>query len=89
MKYEDNSQILKALAHPLRLKMVEMLIDDECCVTDIANTLGISQSTSSQHLGVIKNAGIIYPKKYGTKTCYIVKNKIVKKIILLLQKGNV
>ncbi len=89
MSYEQNSQILKALAHPLRLKMVEMLMDDECCVTDVTNALGISQSTSSQHLGILKNTGIVYPKKYGTKTCYIVKNKTAMKIISQLPKDEI
>ncbi|MCK5913808.1 MAG: winged helix-turn-helix transcriptional regulator [Desulfuromusa sp.] len=87
MDFEKNSQILKALAHPIRLKMAEMLMDDECCVTDVTNALGISQSTSSQHLGILKNAGIVFPEKYGTKTCYFVNNEMVKKLILLLKES--
>lgn len=86
MDFEKHSQTLKALAHPLRLKMVAMLLDDECCVTDVTNALGISQSTSSQHLGILKHAGIIFPEKYGTKTCYIVNNELVKKLITLLKE---
>ncbi|RLD31338.1 MAG: transcriptional regulator [Bacteroidetes bacterium] len=88
MDYNKSSQILKALAHPLRLKMVEMLMDDECCVTDVTNALGISQSTASQNLGILKNAGIVYPQKYGTKTCYIVDNDTAKEIINLLNKNH-
>ena len=86
MDFEKNSQILKALAHPIRLKMATMLLDDECCVTDVTNALGISQSTSSQHLGILKNAGILTPEKYGTKTCYVVNNELVKRLILLLKE---
>jgi ArsR family transcriptional regulator len=82
--FDRESQILKALANPLRLKMVGLLLNDECCVTDITNTLGISQSTSSQHLGILKNSGIVYPKRYGTKTCYIVDNQEVKQLISML-----
>ncbi len=88
MDYDKNSQILKALAHPIRLRMVEMLMDDECCVTDVTNALGISQSTASQNLGILKNAGIVYPQKYGTKTCYIVKNATVQNIIEILIKAD-
>jgi len=84
--YEKNSKILKALSHPIRLHMVNVLLDDECCVTDVVNALGISQSTSSQHLSILKNSGIVYPKKYGTKTCYIVTNDLVKEIISILIK---
>lgn len=86
MDFEKNSQILKALSHPIRLKMAAMLMDDECCVTDVTNALDISQSTSSQHLGILKNAGVVFPQKYGTKTCYVVNNELVKKIILLLEE---
>lgn len=82
--YEMNSQIFKALANPIRLQMVDVLLDDECCVTDVVNALGISQSTSSQHLSILKNCGIIYPEKHGTKTCYKVNNELVIKIISIL-----
>lgn len=84
--YEKNSQILKALSHPIRLQMVDVLLDDECCVTDVVNALGISQSTSSQHLSILKNSGIVYPQKHGTKTCYIVNNDLAKEIISILKK---
>lgn len=83
--YEKNSQIFKALSHPIRLQMVDVLLDDECCVTDVVNALGISQSTSSQHLSILKNSGIVYPEKHGTKTCYKVNNGLVKEIISILK----
>ena len=82
--FEKEGQILKAISNPLRLRMVSLLMNDECCVTDITNALGISQSTSSQHLAILKSSGVVYPKRYGTKTCYIVENPEVKKIILIL-----
>lgn len=84
--YEKNSQIFKALSHPIRLQMVDVLLDDECCVTDVMNALGISQSTSSQHLNILKNNGIVYPEKHGTRTCYIVNNELVKEIVAILKR---
>jgi len=87
--FEKESQVIKSLSNPLRLKMVSLLMNDECCVTDITNALGISQSTSSQHLAILKSNGIVYPKRYGTKTCYIVENEEVKQIIeILINKYN-
>ena len=87
--FEKESQVIKSLSNPLRLKMVSLLMNDECCVTDITNALGISQSTSSQHLAILKSNGIVYPKRYGTKTCYIVENEEVKKIVeILINKYN-
>lgn len=86
--YVKNSEILKALSNPIRLQMVDFLLDDECCVTDVVNELGISQSASSQHLSILKNSGIVYPEKHGTRTCYKVNNKLVVEIINLLKKIN-
>lgn len=82
--FDRESHILKALSNPIRLKIISLLMNDECCVTDITNTLGISQSTSSQHLAILKNTGIVYPKRYGTKICYIIDNFEVKQIIEIL-----
>ncbi|MBN2681484.1 MAG: winged helix-turn-helix transcriptional regulator [Bacteroidales bacterium] len=82
--FEKEGQVFKALGNPLRLKMVSLLMNDECCVTDITNTLGISQSTSSQHLNILKNSGIVSPKRYGTKICYAIENEEVKQLILML-----
>jgi DNA-binding transcriptional ArsR family regulator len=67
--FETESEIIKALANPIRLQMIGLLMNNECCVTGITNTLGISQSTSSQHLKILKSVGFVYPKKYGNKTC--------------------
>jgi ArsR family transcriptional regulator len=83
--YEKYSAVFKALSNPIRLQMVDVLLDDECCVTDVMNALNISQPTSSQHLLILKNSGIIYPEKHGTRTCYIVKNEFVKNIVSLLK----
>ena len=89
MDFDRHAQILKALGHPLRLKMVFMLLKDECCVTDVTNALQIPQSTSSQHLGVLKNAGVVSPVKYGTRTCYFVQSEVVKTIVKQLQEESV
>lgn len=88
INYIKNSQILKALSHPIRLQMVDVLLDDECCVTDVVNALGISQSTSSQHLTILKNSGIVYPEKHGTKTCYKVNDDLTKEIISFIKRRN-
>ena len=81
IKYEKLSEILKALAHPARLKMVAGLLKDECNVTQIQKELRMPQPTISQHLRILKNAGIIKGRKEGTKTCYRVIDTRVRKII--------
>lgn len=77
--------MFKALGHPVRLKMVAGLIGNECHVNKIVRMLQLPQSTISQHLTVLKNAGILTPHKNGVQTCYRVENETVKKIIALLK----
>ena len=84
MDYEKESEILKALGHPVRLKMVEGLMNNECNVNKIVDVLNIPQSTASQHLGILKSRGIVVAKKEGVRTCYRVVDKRVRRIIHML-----
>jgi ArsR family transcriptional regulator len=72
--YRAKSDMLKALAHPIRLRMVEGLVCNECHVDKIVRALGIPQSTASQHLAVLKARGVVEPRKDGVKTCYKVRD---------------
>jgi DNA-binding transcriptional ArsR family regulator len=86
VNYEQVSETLKALAHPARLKMVAGLLKDECNVAQIQKVLGLPQSTISQHLRILKNAGIIKGRREGTKTCYRVVDARVKKIVEIIKR---
>jgi len=78
MDYDRQSDFLKAIAHPVRLRILEGLCDHDCFVGKMVDALGMPQSTVSQHLAILKAQGIIAPKKYGVKTCYkIVDGTIV------------
>lgn len=82
MDFEKDSEILKALGHPVRLKIVVGLLDKkECNVNTIVEKLKIPQSTASQHLGVLRSRGIIAPKKKGVETCYFISDERIKKIL--------
>jgi ArsR family transcriptional regulator, zinc-responsive transcriptional repressor len=85
--YEKNSQVLKALAHPIRLKILEVLLDTKFCVTEVSNSLGIDQSVVSHHLRILKNRGVVYSQKYGSKVYYFVKNDLTKGIISIIRKN--
>ena len=84
--YDKMSETLKALAHPARLKIVVGLLKDECSVGQIQKTLGLPQSTISQHLRILKNADVIKGRREGTKTCYRVIDAQVRKIIEMIRK---
>ena len=86
VNYEKVSERLKALAHPARLKMVAGLLKDECNVAQIQKVLGLPQPTVSQHLRILKNAGIIKGRKEGIKTCYRVIDEQVRKIVRIIKR---
>jgi len=86
VNYEKVSETLKALAHPARLKIVAGLLKDECNVAQIQKVLELPQSTISQHLRILKNAGIIKGRKEGTKICYRVIDVRVRKIVEIIKR---
>jgi ArsR family transcriptional regulator len=87
MDFEKNSGILKALGHPIRLAIVEGLLDNnECNVNKIVGKLKIPQSTASQHLAILKSKGILSYRKKGVEVCYFVSNEKVKNILKSIQE---
>lgn len=66
----------KALAHPARVAIIQMLLKSQTCQCgDIVDELPLSQSTVSQHLKELKNAGLIKGEIEGVKTCYCIDEK--------------
>lgn len=84
---ERSCEILKALGHPIRLRIVAALLRGyEGNVNALAAYLDIPQSTASQHIGVLKRCGIIDHHKKGVDTYYSVIDEKVKRIVELLQE---
>lgn len=69
-KYEARARIIKALAHPTRLYIVDMLTDEEKCVCELTEKVGADISTVSKHLSILKGAGIVADEKRGTQVYY-------------------
>lgn len=87
LNYDETSGVLKALGHPVRLKIVEgLLLKDECNVQRMVSGLGLPQSTVSQHLAILKSHGILRIRKEGTKSCYRLLDKRIKKLVGLLNE---
>jgi len=86
---ERIAEILKAMGHPTRVKILKYLSDGEKCVKEVWQELGIPQPTVSQHMNMLKNAGIISYRKDGVKTCYKVEDPRVIEIIKLLSEEEV
>ncbi|HUS93355.1 MAG TPA: metalloregulator ArsR/SmtB family transcription factor [Phycisphaerae bacterium] len=71
--YEMKARVLAALAHPIRLAVVDFLRDGEQCVCDIAKHVAAERSNVSRHLGVMVRAGILAHRKDGLRMLYRLK----------------
>ena len=68
--------MMKALAHPARIAIVQYLIKANACINgDLVEELGLAQPTISQHLKELKNAGLIQGTIEGTSVCYCIEPK--------------
>lgn len=73
------SQLLKAMAHPARIAILQrILISDTCICGDLVTELGLAQATISQHLKELKNAEIIQGTIEGVSVCYCINPKTWK-----------
>lgn len=92
MEYPDDfemlmkmSELLKSIAHPVRLCIVRGLIrQGECSVNKMHECLKLPQSTVSQHLGKLRNLGIIKGRRQGVEIFYQVVNEDIKRIVQVM-----
>ncbi len=84
---EKASNILKAIAHPMRISILSLLDKEkELTVTQIHNSLNIEQSTTSHHLGILKDKGVLISKRNGKNTLYKLKHESLNHIIGCVSK---
>ncbi len=72
-KYEARAAIIKAMAHPTRLFIIEKLSQKTHCVCELKELIDADTSTVSKHLSVLKNAGIVSDQKKGLQVYYSLK----------------
>jgi len=71
--YELKAEVFRAVAHPLRLAVIDFLKDGEQCVCDIARHIGAQRSNVSRHLAVMLKAGVVEHRKDGLRMIYSLK----------------
>ncbi|MFC2166434.1 ArsR/SmtB family transcription factor [Acidobacteriota bacterium] len=69
-RFETRAVVLKALAHPTRLFMIEELAEKSYCVQELTEMVGLDVSTVSKHLSILKNAGLVTIEKKGKQVFY-------------------
>ena len=72
MQDDDLAGLMRALGHPVRLNIMRLLAErrTDCCCTDVTQALPLAQSTVSQHIKVLLDAGLIRRSARGTRNCY-------------------
>lgn len=68
--YSETAKVLKAMAHPTRLYILDQLKEREHCVCELQELLGIDMSTVSRHLSVLREAGIISSRRVNNQIFY-------------------
>lgn len=86
-KIYRQAEIFKALSNPVRLCLIEKLVDEgQSCVSDITSCMDVSQSAVSQHLSKLKDMGIVTSRKEENRIYYSCDREDIKKIISCLKE---
>ena len=81
------AKVADALSHAVRIQILEILSDQESCICgDMVDQLPLAQSTVSQHLKVLKEAGLILGEIDGPRVCYCLNRRALSKASVDLQK---
>jgi ArsR family transcriptional regulator len=80
-EYEEVAAVLKALGHPLRVKIVCGLLREPCTQTHISASLGIPQSSVAQHVEVLRRRGIVQGRRQGTEVLLSIADPRVAEIL--------
>jgi ArsR family transcriptional regulator len=79
------ADLAKAIGHPARVRIMRILIEHKSCVCgDIVDEIPLSQSTVSQHLKQLKDAGLIQGEIDGPRVCYCVNPAVLKRLKVLI-----
>ena len=79
---EQAASMLKAIAHPMRIAILQLLSEgNKKTVTEIHEHLQIEQSTTSHHLGILKDKGVLASKREGKNTYYYLRQNNLAKIL--------
>ena len=81
MLFERQAEIAKAVAHPLRVAVIDFLRDGEKCVCDIAEHIGSERSNVSRHLSVMVGAGVLTCRKEGLKVFYALRTPCIAEFL--------
>jgi DNA-binding transcriptional ArsR family regulator len=80
------ARALKAIAHPLRLKILCVVGDQEACVQEIVEAVGTSQSNISQHLAILREKGVLLTRKDANRVFYRVGDQRTLQLVGMMRE---
>lgn len=83
---ETAARALKAISHPLRLKILCVIGADEACVQDIVDAVGTSQSNISQHLAILRDKEVLFTRKDANRVFYRVGDPRTLQLIAMMRE---
>lgn len=90
MQHEEQVEVaaraLKAISHPLRLKILCVVGPQEVCVQDIVEAVGTSQSNISQHLAILRDKGVLTTRKDANRVYYRVADQRTLQLIVMMRE---
>ena len=84
-RYQARAKIVKAMAHPSRLFIIDQLAEGERCVCELTDMIGADKSTVSKHLSVMKEAGIVEDEKRGLQVYYTLRVPCVTNLFACIE----
>jgi ArsR family transcriptional regulator len=83
---EELAAYCKALGHPVRIKLLRILIrKGECISGDLADEFALAQSTVSEHLRILKDAGLVQGTIDGPRRCYCVNGEVLNHLKSMME----
>jgi DNA-binding transcriptional ArsR family regulator len=80
------ADFFRALAHPVRIRILETLADGDCSVQELQQTLDLEQPIVSQQLAVLRGRNIVIPRKVGTTVRYALSDPLVTRLLAVARE---
>lgn len=84
--FEVKAEMFRALAHPARVRVMELLVDGEWSVGDLAAQVGLEASHLSQQLGVLRRAGLVSTRKDGSTVFYALRDPLLADLLSVARR---
>lgn len=84
--FEAKAELFRALAHPARIRALEVLVDGECAVGELAGIVGIEASHLSQQLRILRRAGLVASRREGSTVYYSIREPLLVELLAVARR---